>query len=95
MRTSSLAVFAMLLLLILAGANLSAAAVCNLGALQRPCAAVLGRGSPPSPQCCFALRQQLPCYCGYLRKYPSLRNLISPSTARTVSRICRIGIPRC
>ncbi|KVI08843.1 hypothetical protein Ccrd_012781 [Cynara cardunculus var. scolymus] len=40
------------------------------------------------------MREQRPCFCGYLRN-PSLRQFVSPATAKRVASQCGVSIPQC
>ncbi|XP_042404501.1 non-specific lipid-transfer protein 2-like [Zingiber officinale] len=57
-----------------------------------PCAGSIKGSSPPSSQCCAALRSQSPCFCQYM-KDPKLAPFIS--RARQVAAICRVSLPSC
>ncbi|KAK9951215.1 hypothetical protein M0R45_006672 [Rubus argutus] len=51
-------------------------------------------GSRPSSTCCQKLKEQIPCFCGYL-KNPVLRGYVSGPNARKLSSNCGVPYPRC
>ncbi|KAI3699460.1 hypothetical protein L2E82_43795 [Cichorium intybus] len=69
------------------------AANCNYMELV-VCAGAITSPQPPSADCCNKVKQQKPCFCGYLRN-PSLRQYVTPENARRVARQCGVAIPNC
>ncbi|CAA7048208.1 unnamed protein product [Microthlaspi erraticum] len=59
-----------------------------------PCAGAMMSSSPPSATCCAKLREQTPCFCGYMRN-PSLRPYVSSPNAKKVATSCKIASPSC
>lgn len=54
-------------------------------------------GSPPmdpSPECCARLKEQQPCFCGYMRDRRYSRFVKSPR-AREILEYCKIPYPQC
>ncbi|KAK9071399.1 hypothetical protein SSX86_009968 [Deinandra increscens subsp. villosa] len=69
------------------------AANCNYMELV-PCGDAITSGRKPSNACCSKIREQRPCFCGYLRN-PALRQFVSPATARRVAGQCGVSVPQC
>ncbi|GKD31426.1 non-specific lipid-transfer protein 2-like protein [Tanacetum coccineum] len=69
------------------------AANCNYLELVA-CAGAITSPQPPSKDCCSKVKQQKPCFCGYLRN-PQLRQYVTPEEARRVARQCGVTLPRC
>ncbi|CAA0821384.1 Bifunctional inhibitor/lipid-transfer protein/seed storage 2S albumin superfamily protein [Striga hermonthica] len=59
-----------------------------------PCLGAITGGNPPSAECCNKLKEQVPCYCGYL-KNPVLRPYIESPGAKRVASTCGITISNC
>ncbi|CAN8288496.1 unnamed protein product [Cochlearia groenlandica] len=93
MCVSLLAFTAALLLMTLAEIPVVEGVTCSPSELS-PCAAALTSSSPPSGLCCSKLREQKPCFCGYLRN-PNLRQYYNSPNAKKVSNICKIPLPKC
>ncbi|KAG9137149.1 hypothetical protein Leryth_011972 [Lithospermum erythrorhizon] len=93
MKTSHIAVYAMLLLLLVAEAQVSTAATCNPTALS-PCLGAITSSNKPSPLCCSRIKQQKPCLCTYL-KNPNLKKFVNSPGSRKVSSYCRVPVPKC
>ena len=45
----------------------TAAVTCNPLEIAIPCSGAVQLGKDPSPTCCAKLKEQLPCYCHYIR----------------------------
>ncbi|EOA37712.1 hypothetical protein CARUB_v10012448mg [Capsella rubella] len=86
-------VLAAILLVTVAKIPVAEGVTCTVSELF-PCAPAYTSSSPPSRTCCTKLREQTPCFCGYLRN-PSLRGYINNPNSRKVSSICKISPPRC
>ncbi|PWA65155.1 hypothetical protein CTI12_AA306630 [Artemisia annua] len=69
------------------------AVTCNYMELV-PCAGAISSSQKPSGACCSKLKEQRPCFCGYLRN-PSIRQLVSPAAAQRVASQCGVSIPQC
>ncbi|KAL4568878.1 hypothetical protein LXL04_024495 [Taraxacum kok-saghyz] len=69
------------------------AANCNYMELVA-CAGAITSPQQPSRDCCNKVKEQRPCFCGYLRN-PSLRQYVTPANARRVARECGVTIPNC
>lgn len=69
------------------------AANCNYMELV-VCAGAITSPQPPSGDCCNKVKEQQPCFCGYLRN-PTLRQYVTPENARRVARKCGVAIPNC
>ncbi|KVI02786.1 non-specific lipid-transfer protein 2-like [Cynara cardunculus var. scolymus] len=69
------------------------AANCNYMELV-VCAGAITSPQPPSRDCCAKVKEQRPCFCGYLQN-PSLRQYVTPDNARRVARQCGVVIPKC
>jgi len=59
-----------------------------------PCLGSITTSSPPTSVCCQKLREQRPCFCGYL-KNPSLIQYIYSPGARRVASSCGVPFPTC
>ncbi|TYI29188.1 hypothetical protein ES332_A05G299100v1 [Gossypium tomentosum] len=70
-----------------------AAVTCNPIELS-PCLAAVMSSTPPSETCCSRLREQTPCFCGYLND-PSLRQFADNPIIRTVGNACGVAYPQC
>nr|XP_043608140.1 non-specific lipid-transfer protein 2-like [Erigeron canadensis] len=71
----------------------SEAANCNYMDLM-VCAGAISSPQPPSSDCCAKVKEQQPCFCGYL-KNPTLRQYVTPDAAKRVATQCHVAIPRC
>ncbi|KAK9071397.1 hypothetical protein SSX86_009966 [Deinandra increscens subsp. villosa] len=69
------------------------AANCNYMELV-PCADALTSSNKPSGACCSKIREQRSCVCGYLRN-PTLRQFVSPATAKRIASQCGVTLPQC
>ncbi|PWA54889.1 hypothetical protein CTI12_AA431070 [Artemisia annua] len=69
------------------------AANCNYLELVA-CAGAITSPQPPSTDCCSKVKEQKPCFCGYLRN-PQLRQYVTPEEARRVAKQCGVTLPRC
>ncbi|KAI3747785.1 hypothetical protein L6452_10438 [Arctium lappa] len=83
-------VAAMMVLITIPG---TAAVNCNYMELV-PCADAISSSQAPSAACCSKVKEQRPCFCGYLRD-PNLRQFVSPATAQRVASQCGVSIPQC
>ncbi|KAL4311714.1 hypothetical protein GQ457_01G037060 [Hibiscus cannabinus] len=59
-----------------------------------PCAAAFTSGASPSATCCSKLREQKPCFCGYI-KNPSLGQYVNSPNAKKVAASCSVQFPKC
>ncbi|XP_059670605.1 non-specific lipid-transfer protein 2-like [Cornus florida] len=59
-----------------------------------PCVAAITSSQPPSSECCSKLREQRPCFCGYL-KDPNLKQYVNSPSAKRVASTCGVPTPRC
>ncbi|KAI3735895.1 hypothetical protein L6452_15418 [Arctium lappa] len=84
---------AALLVMLLAGSQVTTAVTCTATELA-PCASAIFSSSPPSQQCCSKIKEQRPCLCQYL-KNPSLRGYVSSPNAKKVATTCGVPIPKC
>ncbi|KAG8373754.1 hypothetical protein BUALT_Bualt11G0058000 [Buddleja alternifolia] len=69
------------------------AVTCNPVALS-PCMSAMTGSSQPSAECCSKLREQQPCFCGYM-KNPMLKPYVDSPNAKKVAATCGIAAPRC
>lgn len=93
MWVSVLALAAAILLVTVAKIPVAEGVTCSPTELY-PCAAAMTSSSPPSETCCAKLREQKPCFCGYMRN-ANLRQYISSPNARKVSNSCNVAPPSC
>ncbi|KAG9450340.1 hypothetical protein H6P81_010305 [Aristolochia fimbriata] len=93
MKAPAFALFAVLVMLLVAGeAPLSTAVNCNPNELS-VCAGPIFSGTPPSRDCCTKLNEQSTCFCQYL-KNPALRPYISSPNARKLVSTCHTPTPK-
>ncbi|KAI3462562.1 hypothetical protein Pfo_019225 [Paulownia fortunei] len=59
-----------------------------------PCLGAITGSQNPSPQCCSKLKEQVPCFCGYINN-PTLRPYIESPNAKKVASICGVATPKC
>lgn len=59
-----------------------------------PCLGPITTSSPPTSICCQKVREQRPCFCGYL-KNPSLRQYVYSPGARRVASSCGVPFRTC
>ncbi|KAI4366997.1 hypothetical protein MLD38_022785 [Melastoma candidum] len=59
-----------------------------------PCIPALSSPVSPSGMCCQKLREQQPCFCGYMR-IPALAPYVGNPRAREICKSCGVPIPRC
>ncbi|KAI7758148.1 hypothetical protein M8C21_010595 [Ambrosia artemisiifolia] len=69
------------------------AVTCNYMELL-PCSGAISSSQAPSGTCCSKIKEQRPCFCGYLRN-PSLRQYVSPATAQRIASQCGVSLPQC
>ncbi|KAK9065269.1 hypothetical protein SSX86_016652 [Deinandra increscens subsp. villosa] len=84
---------AAILVMIMAGSQVSVAVTCQVTQLA-PCAAAISSSSAPSKQCCAKIKEQRPCLCQYM-KNPNLKMYVSSPNAKKVASTCGIPIPKC
>ncbi|KAF1886835.1 hypothetical protein Lal_00046073 [Lupinus albus] len=60
----------------------------------KPCMWAITTSSPPSTTCCQNLKDQRPCFCGYLRD-PRMKDYVDPTRATEVAASCGVPIPVC
>ncbi|XVF20750.1 hypothetical protein REPUB_Repub12eG0030000 [Reevesia pubescens] len=58
------------------------------------CSAAFTSSMPPSTTCCSKLKEQKPCFCGYL-KNPTLKQYINNPNAKKVVSTCGVAFPKC
>ncbi|KDP32978.1 hypothetical protein JCGZ_13009 [Jatropha curcas] len=88
-----LAVVLAVMVVMAAEVRFSNAVNCSPAQLS-PCLPAIKSSSPPSNDCCVKLREQRPCFCGYV-KNPSLRQYVSSPRAREVVKSCGVPFPTC
>ncbi|KZV42239.1 non-specific lipid-transfer protein 2-like [Dorcoceras hygrometricum] len=71
----------------------TSAVTCDVTYLSPCMGAVIG-GAPPIPECCQRLKEQQPCFCGYI-KDPILAPYISSPNANKTLDACGVPHPRC
>ncbi|GFP85331.1 non-specific lipid-transfer protein 2 [Phtheirospermum japonicum] len=59
-----------------------------------PCLEAITGSQQPSAQCCAKLKEQVPCFCGYLNN-PTLRPYIDSPNAKKVAGFVGVGAPKC
>ncbi|KAK7374868.1 hypothetical protein VNO80_08311 [Phaseolus coccineus] len=59
-----------------------------------PCLPAFTSSASPSAACCQKLKEQKPCFCGYINN-PSLKQYVNSPRARTVLSSCRVPYPSC
>ncbi|KAK2415285.1 hypothetical protein P8452_60520 [Trifolium repens] len=88
-------VCAMLLVVVLMVEVATIAEAVNCNPLElSPCLGAITSNSPPSPECCNKLKEQIPCLCGYI-KNPALSPYVNSPGARRVASSCGVAIPIC
>ncbi|OIW21455.1 hypothetical protein TanjilG_03822 [Lupinus angustifolius] len=60
----------------------------------KPCMWAITTSTPPSTTCCQNLKDQRPCFCGYLRD-PRMKDYVDPARASEVATSCGVPIPVC
>ncbi|KAL9148241.1 hypothetical protein ABFS82_12G029100 [Erythranthe guttata] len=84
---------AMVMVVALVAAETAAAANCNPMELS-PCLGAMMGTDNPSAVCCQKLKEQVPCFCNYL-KNPTLRQFIDSPNAKKVAAVCGLQQPSC
>ncbi|PWA36240.1 lipid transfer protein [Artemisia annua] len=75
-----------ILVMVLATPKVAFSATCSVNSLK-PCLPAFTSSSPPTASCCTTLKQQQPCFCGYI-KNPSLKQYVnSPNAKKTLDRL--------
>ncbi|KGN53813.1 hypothetical protein Csa_015036 [Cucumis sativus] len=77
----------------LSSVRLGEAVSCNPTELS-PCVSAITSSTAPTAACCQKLRQQEPCYCGYL-KDPKYKAYAESPRVRAIASQCRVPIPKC
>ncbi|CDP02752.1 unnamed protein product [Coffea canephora] len=83
----------LLVVMIVGEVQVSRAIICSPTELS-PCVAAFISQQPPSGACCSKLREQRPCFCGYLRD-PYLRQYVNTPNGRREASFCGVPSPRC
>ena len=91
--TTGLCLLVVAMAVLLTGAHLVEAVTCRAMELS-PCYVAITSSTKPSAACCNKLRQQQPCFCGYL-KNPSLGDFVRSPGAKVVASSCRVRYPKC
>ncbi|XP_050235596.1 non-specific lipid-transfer protein 2-like [Mercurialis annua] len=92
--SSSYVAVCTLLVLLLAEAQVTMAAVpCNPTQLSS-CVNAITSNTKPSALCCSKIKEQKPCLCTYL-KNPNLGKFINTPNARRVASTCGTPYPKC
>ncbi|XVE72122.1 hypothetical protein DITRI_Ditri11bG0013100 [Diplodiscus trichospermus] len=89
----ALCVVAVVVVLLSGETRTAEAVTCNPSELS-PCLAAITSSTPPSTTCCSRLKQQQPCFCGYL-KNPALKQFVGNPNAKRVASICGVAYPKC
>ncbi|KAL8549855.1 hypothetical protein ACS0TY_008626 [Phlomoides rotata] len=71
----------------------TAAVDCNPLQLS-PCLEAISEGKDPSAECCSRLKEQQPCFCGYL-KNPVLKPYFDSPNAKKVRSVCGLSTLTC
>ncbi|GFP85330.1 probable non-specific lipid-transfer protein akcs9 [Phtheirospermum japonicum] len=79
--------------LLVAEVQETGAVTCNPTELS-PCLGAITGSGVPSAECCNKLREQVPCFCGYIRN-PALKPYIDSPNAKRVAAACGVSIPSC
>ncbi|KAF3444300.1 hypothetical protein FNV43_RR13990 [Rhamnella rubrinervis] len=81
---------------LLSNARMAEAVTCTITELS-PCKAYLTSSETPSwsSQCCIKLREQQPCFCGYLKKYAAYKPYLSDPKVKNAESSCEVTIPNC
>ncbi|XP_022759948.1 non-specific lipid-transfer protein 2-like [Durio zibethinus] len=83
-----------LVVLLFSGETRTAEAVtCDASQLS-PCLAAITSSKPPSATCCSKLKEQQPCFCGYL-KNPTLKQFVDNPNSKRVASTCGVAYPKC
>ncbi|KAK8498451.1 hypothetical protein V6N13_100053 [Hibiscus sabdariffa] len=69
------------------------AVTCNPNQLAS-CLPAFSSGASPSTTCCAKLKEQKPCFCGYL-KNPALGQYVNTPNAKKVATRCGVQYPQC
>lgn len=93
MKSAMCALVLVALVVVEVGPMAEAAVTCNPTQLT-PCLPAINSGSAPSSACCQKLKEQKPCFCGYL-KNPSLKQYVNSPNARKTVASCGIPFPTC
>jgi hypothetical protein len=94
-KASCAALFAVVVVaVLLCEAPLPAEAVtCNTAELSS-CLPAITKSSKPSSVCCGKLKEQKPCFCGYM-KNPNLKQYLNSPNAKKVLSTCGVPYPNC
>ncbi|XP_044477456.1 non-specific lipid-transfer protein 2-like [Mangifera indica] len=93
MKASYAAICSLLVLLLMAEAQVSVAVTCSPTELSS-CVSAITSKTPPSKLCCSKIKEQKPCLCQYL-KNPNLRKFVNTPNARNVASTCGTPFPKC
>ncbi|XP_042400573.1 non-specific lipid-transfer protein 2P-like [Zingiber officinale] len=92
MKSSVLLMLLVAVLVLLAGAPAAVeSATCDVSQLSS-CASAILISTPPTSECCSALKSQSSCFC-QLMQNPSFAGFIS--RGREVAATCGVSIPAC
>lgn len=81
------------LVILLSELSMVKAVTCNVSELSS-CAPAIIAGQPPSAECCTKLKEQVPCFCQYM-KDPKYKPYIDSPNARKTAQACNVIIPKC
>ncbi|KAA0064174.1 non-specific lipid-transfer protein 2-like [Cucumis melo var. makuwa] len=93
LRFTSLHLLVVAIVALLTGARVAEAVTCNTMQLS-PCIGAITSTAPPSTTCCSKLREQQPCFCGYM-KNPSLGGYVKSARAKAIISTCGVPLPKC
>ncbi|XP_011097163.1 non-specific lipid-transfer protein 2 [Sesamum indicum] len=86
-------VVAIVVVLAVAEVHETGAAPCNPVELS-PCLAAISGSQPPSAECCSKLKEQVPCFCDYV-KNPVFKPYVDSPNAKKVAATCGVAFPTC
>ncbi|CDP02750.1 unnamed protein product [Coffea canephora] len=89
------AVAAWLVMLVVAvgEVQVSRAVTCSIAELS-PCLSAINGPNPPSAPCCAKLKEQRPCFCGYIQN-PTYAQYVNSPKAKGIAKACQVSIPNC
>ncbi|KAL3813268.1 hypothetical protein ACJIZ3_014536 [Penstemon smallii] len=82
-----------LVVVLVAELHYAAAVTCNPEELNACLWSFVGV-LPPTPDCCTKLKEQMTCYCDYI-KNPNLGVFLDSPAAKKASRKCGVPTPNC
>lgn len=82
------------LAVIMAEVEVTTAVNCDIAQLA-PCLPVIQNPNlDPTPTCCAVVKEQVPCFCDYLRD-PHLAPYVNSPGAKKITSFCGVSYPKC